>query len=197
MRKGRPPIKKVNIVKGHRLEVPVFLTLEKILNRRFGKPIMAVGGPTADGQNWSEPTWERAWSNYLLSYRRLPQAYGYSVHQYPDVILYRVNGSSQEPILAIECKNYTKGTNFTLNTYQRYVIDYFEWLPPECSRKLVCSYRNIIECDEEALIDASNKANIQCFQLEMHAGPPNPTRPVYAKLERILPVWVKKVLQND
>lgn len=190
-RRGRPPVKTENLAKARRLELPVFILSERIIKRKLGRPISAVGGPTSSGRDkWDEAIWTRSWEHYELIYRRDPQV-NVGGNAFPDVMVYR----DTVPVLAMEAKNPTKGTTFTWYTFQRDVLRYFQWLPSDCKRKLVCSYLKVVDSDREKVEQAIIDGKIHVYDLGFHVGPPMPSKLAYARLNGPLRAWLTEIIQ--
>jgi hypothetical protein len=176
------PISTTKIAMARRLEVPVFVLMKQQLQKKLGNPIK---------QNLTGERWKVVWASshlYKLSYFRRPQTANVEGHHMPDFIL-EVDGQAK---LAVEAKNWSLTSKWSVGSAQRQIVDRFVWLPESCECVVLASHLQANGPGETMEICRMlREADIRMYVVGHPVGYPPLTGPkVYAMLARMVSEWL-------
>jgi hypothetical protein len=171
---------KNNMKKARYLEQAVLNSLLLWLLRELGKP--------TDEELFRDPLWFlwKRGHSYKLHYHMRPQTGDTGDQPLPDFIL-EVDGKKR---LAIECKNYSPTSKWSVSTATRDIERRFKWLPDDCNRVLLASHLQANGAEETARIHRRLKrARIKIYELG-HFFCPESWKEVEAELGPMTAEWL-------
>ena len=179
---GHARISSDRIEMARRLEVPVFRLIRQCLRSKLGKPIK---------ESFAGEPWKVVWQGshiYTLLYFRRPQTADVEGQPLPDFIL----EMDEQPRVAIEAKNWSLTSKWSLGSAKKQVVDRFAWLPVSCDRIVLASHLQANGPRETMKILGMMRENgIRIYVLGSPAGyPPLTGQRLYARLAPIVAEWL-------
>jgi hypothetical protein len=152
------------------------------LQSKLGRPVK---------ESFAGEPWKVVWQDshiYTLLYFRRPQTADVEGRPLPDFML----DMDGKPRVAVEAKNWSLTSKWSLTSAKKQVVDRFAWLPASCDRIVLASHLQANGPRETMkILGMMRDYGIRIYVLDSPVGyPPLTGQRVYARLAPMVAEWL-------